>query len=94
MKDEWRMIKNDEGWMKNYEGWRIKDDDLKLLRGFASERTDGLTDICECRVAFATENVKTHNFVFQNQISIFFYDFVIKRRPTKSYIFWTELIWS
>ena len=22
-KDEWRMIKDDEGWMKNDEGWRM-----------------------------------------------------------------------
>ena len=38
----------------------IKDDDFKLLRGFADERTneqtDGRTDICDCRVAFATVN--------------------------------------
>ena len=34
----------------------MKDDDFKLLRGFASRQTDRLTDICECRVAFATEN--------------------------------------
>ena len=29
-----------------------KDDDFKLLRGF----TDKRTDICDCRVAFVTEN--------------------------------------
>ena len=23
-----------EGWMKNVEGWMMKDDDFKLLRGF------------------------------------------------------------
>ena len=34
----------------------MKDDDFKLLRGFADERTDERTDICDCRVAFATEN--------------------------------------
>ena len=33
----------------------MKDDDFIMLMGFASEQTDGLTDICECRVAFATE---------------------------------------
>ena len=54
MKDEWRMIKNDEGWMKDE--WRMmKDDDFKLLRGFASKQMDSLADICECRVAIATE---------------------------------------
>ena len=37
----------------------MKDDDFKLLRGFDDEQTDGRTDnICECRVAFATENEK------------------------------------
>ena len=52
-KDEWRMIK--------VEGWMMKDDDFKLLRGFCDWLTDGQTnertDICECRVAFATEKV-------------------------------------
>ena len=39
--------------------WMMKDDDFKLLRGFADEQTDGRTDnICECRVAFATEKMK------------------------------------
>ena len=38
----------------------MKDDDFKLLRGFDDEQTDGWTDnICECRVAFATENIDT-----------------------------------
>ena len=32
----------------------MKDDDFKLLRGFADRQTDGQTD--DCRVAFATEN--------------------------------------
>ena len=31
----------------------MKDDDFKLLKGFVTDRR---TDICECRVAFATEN--------------------------------------
>ena len=30
---------NDEGWMKNDERWRMKDDDFKLLRGFDDEWT-------------------------------------------------------
>ena len=34
----------------------MKDDDFKLLRSFADGRTDGRTDIGDCRVAFATEN--------------------------------------
>ena len=37
------------------------DDDFKLLSGLDYRQTDRLTDICECRVAFATENTpKTH----------------------------------
>ena len=47
-KNEWRMMK--------VEGWMMQDDDFKLLRGFGYRQTDRLTDICECRVAFATEN--------------------------------------
>ena len=54
MNDEWWRMSG--GWMKNDEGWMMKDDDFKMVMGFASEQTDGLTDICECRVAFATEN--------------------------------------
>ena len=42
----------------------MKGDDFKLLRGFADGRTDGQTDICDCRVAFATENL----FKYQIQI--------------------------
>ena len=30
------------------------------LRGFYDEQTDGWTDICDSRVAFATENVITN----------------------------------
>ena len=33
----------------------MKDDDFKLLRGFDNGQTDRRTDICDCRVAFATE---------------------------------------
>ena len=60
MKERW--MTNDEGWvedewrMMKVEGWMMKDDDFKMLMGFASEQMDGLTDICECRVAFVTEN--------------------------------------
>ena len=39
----------------NDEGWMMKDDDFKMLMGFADKQTDGRTDICDCRVAFATE---------------------------------------
>ena len=34
----------------------MKDDDFKLLKGFALGQMKGWTDICVCRVAFATEN--------------------------------------
>ena len=51
MEDEWRM--KEEWWMMNDEEWMMKDDDCKLLRGFGY----GLTDIGECRVAFATEKL-------------------------------------
>ena len=41
----------------------IRDDDFKLLRGFAERQTDEptneQTDICDCRVAFATEKLST-----------------------------------
>ena len=32
----------------------MKDDDFKLLRGFADRQMDN----CECRVTFATEKIK------------------------------------
>ena len=47
-----------------------KDDDFKLLKGFAlglmDEQMDGQTDICNSRVTFATENhcqVKSRNLL-------------------------------
>ena len=43
-----------EGWMKNDEGWRMKDEGWWFQAGFWLQ-TDRITDICECRVAFATE---------------------------------------
>ena len=35
----------------------MKGEDFKLLRGFADRRTNGRTDIGDCRVAFATEKL-------------------------------------
>ena len=35
----------------------MKDDDFKLLRGLADGQMDKQTDIYDCRVAFATENM-------------------------------------
>ena len=42
----------------------MKDDDFKLFRGFEDRRTDERTDIGDCRVAFATENVLILAFTF------------------------------
>ena len=40
----------------------MQDEDFKLLRGF-DRQTDEGTDICDCRVAFATENkIKSVDF--------------------------------
>ena len=41
--------------MLKIEGLRIKDD-FKLIEGFDNRRTDRQTDICDCKVVFATEN--------------------------------------
>ena len=48
----------------------MKDDDFNLLKGFALGRTNERTDICDCRVAFATEKlmsnrVKESNLLFR-----------------------------
>jgi len=67
------MMKNDEGWMKYDEGWMMKDDDFKLLRGFDNGQTDRRTDICDCRVAFATENwpiLSLENHIWQKTIIV------------------------
>ena len=45
------MMKDDEGWRRMI--------DFKVFWGFAFRRTDERTDICDCRVAFATEKVKS-----------------------------------
>ena len=52
MKNEWRM--NEEWWGMMYECWRMVIS--SCLRGFGDWLTDKQTDICECRVTFATEN--------------------------------------
>ena len=43
-----QKMKNDEGWMKNDKGWWFQ-----AVEGFWLQTV--ITDICECRVAFATE---------------------------------------
>ena len=54
MKEAW--MKNDEGWMKIDEGWMKNDEGwwFQGVEGFWF-MTDIQTDICECRVTFATE---------------------------------------
>ena len=45
----------------------MKDDDFKLLKGFALGQTNERTDICDCRVAFATENIFQLNTIMLNK---------------------------
>ena len=52
------MIKDDEGWMMNEEWWWFQ-----AVDGFLW-LTDRQTDICECRVAFATEKTHGHQSLF------------------------------
>ena len=47
MKDEWTMMNDERWWFQAVEGFCFKTD----------EWMDEQTDICNCRVAFATENV-------------------------------------
>ena len=66
MKEGW--LKSDEGWKKNDERWMMKDEGcwFQAVEGIWF-MTDGRTDSCVCRVAFATE--KYHNswfFLFHN----------------------------
>ena len=52
----------------------MKDDDFKLLRGFGYRQTDRLTDICECKVAFATENYSKYTlFIIFRKYKFAFY---------------------
>ena len=58
MNEEWWSM--NEGWMKNDERWRLNDEGwwFQAVEGFCfltDRLTDEQTDICECRVAFATE---------------------------------------
>ena len=65
MKDEWWKT-SDERWMMKDESWRMEDEkiDFDLFEGFGlwqtdkrtNERMNERTDICDCRVAFKTEN--------------------------------------
>ena len=51
MMDERQKIKDEKWWMKD-ERWKMKDD-----RGFVDKQTDRQTDVSDCRLAFATENL-------------------------------------
>ena len=42
----------------------MKDEGFKLLRGSKDKEMNGRTDICECRVAFATENTLFYSGAF------------------------------
>ena len=57
------MMKNGEGWMKDDEGWKMNDDGwwFQAVEGFCF-MTDERTDICNCRVAFVTENDFAQHF--------------------------------
>ena len=55
MKNDEKLLKNDEGWKMNDEGWWFQ-----AVEGFCFKtngRTNERTDICDCRVAFATEKI-------------------------------------
>ena len=67
MKNDKVWMKNDEGWKKNDEGWKKNDEGwwFQAVEGFCfrmDKRTNERTDICNCRVAFATQNEKYSQF--------------------------------
>ena len=74
MKEGW--MKCDEGWMKNDERWRINDAVwwFQAVEGFwfmTDRQTDKRTDICDCRVAFATEKgEQSWNIPFSEKIRV------------------------
>ena len=57
---------NEEWWMLIVEGWMMKDDDFKLLRGFSDWLTDGQTNECTNGhwFAFVTEKCKNHALIW------------------------------
>ena len=62
MKEGW--MKNDEGWWRmNEEWWRMKNEWWRMMISSCwgvlqtDEWMNGRTDIGDCRVAFATENL-------------------------------------
>ena len=70
--------------MKKDEGWMMKDDDFKLLRGFGDGRTDGQTFV----IVESLSRLKTNgeeqakyggwnNFVYDNPILCVYKSFVL-----------------
>ena len=57
----------------------MKDDDFKLLRGFDYGQTDRITDICECRVTFATEKQHLNPSIY---LRLVIYDFHLEIKKT------------
>ena len=56
--------------MNDVEWWKMKDDGLRILNCvLTDELTDGQTDICDCRVAFATEKEFWHICFLQQNLS-------------------------
>ena len=64
MKKRW--MKNNEGWLKNDGGWKMNDEGWwfqAVEEGFCfktDRQTNEWTDICNCRVAFAPENIQKY----------------------------------
>ena len=44
--------------------------DYKLFDGFALRQTDEQTDICDCRVAFATEKFEKYEMLIAGQVQV------------------------
>ena len=58
-KNEWRMMKVDEWWRMD-EGWMLKDDDFRLLRGVADKQTNGRTIV---KIFVKVLSILLHNFL-------------------------------
>ena len=69
MKTSWKAYKSrnegrmNEEWKKNDEGWMLKDDDFKLLRGFADLQTNRRTFVnveinSTCHISYGRWTVK------------------------------------
>ena len=56
----------------------MKDDDFKLLRGFADRRTDN----CDCRVAFATEK---SIYITEIRVDMYFGSYEVKQWISNQY---------